>query len=674
MGVLAGLIAAGGAALPAAAAGAEDLADFTAARTRLVWTQDIDPEKSDPFARFGSLRLMGLDTAVSDEPFVISAGPANFHKPLITPGGDRIVVTDYLNKRIYSIDWDGGDRRDLAAGMAADVWRDPATGIDWVYLIVHETEWFNGGPVERIQLDDPSRRERIWDRTQVLIDNFQLSADGTRASGIFPHPLAGYAELPNGEWHFVSRGCWTSMAPDNSYLIWVFDGPHRNLTLYAPRSDRRWRLPINRAPGIGGYEVYHPRWSNHPYFMVMSGPYVVGAGGNKIEAGGAKVELYLGRFASNLTAIAEWRRVTFNQRGDFYPDVWIEGGESVELPRTAAVYGASEAVPRSREELEDITVWRWDNANRAAWPSRGGEAGILTPRGRAVFGRAYEMDFGGGAFTATLDSERLARRAAAAGAFSLEAVIRPDGSEQGWSGTLISYCLDPSLAAFRLALDEGTLIFELPWSGEAGRFEIGPCPPGTARHVALVYQADRLQFYLDGQRVGERPAPPTDFGALAGGRLGFGCDCAGRPAGWHGRMERVRIYDAALHAETISTLAAAAAQALAERPAAQPRTLRARAVEVTGAPRLEDIAPYRRALVVHSYDVLDAGGDSTFPPRIAVAHWAILDGARVAPGVSPGDVVELRVEPFEDHPQLDSERQVMDLEEFALPLFVDMRR
>jgi hypothetical protein len=669
-----------GAAYASPAAGLDDapkrpsLTAFTGARTRLVWSQDADSTGSDPFARFGRLRLMGLDTERSDEPFVVAAEPANYHKPLITPSGDRIVVTDYLAHQIYTLNWDGTDRRDLASGMAADVWRDPSTGVDWVYLIVNETQWFNGGPVDRVQLEDPARRQRIWDRTPVLIDNFQLSADGERASGIFPHPYAGYAELPNGEWTFIARGCWTSMAPDNSYLMWVFDGPHRNLTLYAPRTEQRWRLPINRAPEIGGYEVYHPRWSNHPYFMVMTGPYVVGSGGNKIEEGGSKVEVYLGRFARNASAIEEWRRVTFNDRGDFYPDVWIEGGETAQFPRTAALYGASTPTPRTREELEDITAWRWDNANRASWQSRGGEAGILTPRGRAVFGRGYEMDFGGGAFLATLDSARMARRAAAAGAFSLEAVIQPEASDEGRSGPLITYCLHSGIPAFRVALENSMLLFSLPWSTTPGPFALGPCPPGQPRHLAFVYELDRLRFYLDGQLVLERPAPPTDYSALAGGRLEFGSDCAGQPAGWHGRMERVRIYDEALHADTIVGLAAAAARSLAERPPSNPRTIRARAVEVSAAPRLEDIAPYRRALVVHSYEVLDAGGDPDLPPRIAVAHWAILDGERVEPVVEPGNVVELKVEPFEDHPQLDSERQVMDIEEITLPLYVETSR
>ena len=47
--------------------------------------------------------------------------------------------------------------------------------------------------------------------------NFQLSADGARAGGLYPWSESGIAELPNGPWKKYGFGCWTSLAPDNSY-------------------------------------------------------------------------------------------------------------------------------------------------------------------------------------------------------------------------------------------------------------------------------------------------------------------------------------------------------------------------------------------------------------------------------------------------------------------------
>ncbi len=91
--------------------------------------------------------------------------------------------------------------------------------------------------------------------------------------------------------------------------------------------DERWQVNINNAPGIDGYEVYHPRWTNHPRFLTMTGPYTVGTEANKIRGGGPQVEIYLGRFAADFTAVESWVKVTDNRRADFSPDAWIDPSE-----------------------------------------------------------------------------------------------------------------------------------------------------------------------------------------------------------------------------------------------------------------------------------------------------------------------------------------------------------
>jgi hypothetical protein len=105
--------------------------------------------------------------------------------------------------------------------------------------------------------------------------------------------------------------------------MWYFDGSHRNLTLVDIRSDKRWVVNINKVPGFGNDEVYHPRWTNHPRFLAMSGPYNLG-GANQVRSGGAQTEVYLGRFSADYSKVEAWTRVTSNASGDSYPDVWID--------------------------------------------------------------------------------------------------------------------------------------------------------------------------------------------------------------------------------------------------------------------------------------------------------------------------------------------------------------
>ena len=77
----------------------------------------------------------------------------------------------------------------------------------------------------------------------------------------------------SGRWTKLDVGCWPALAPDNSYVAWVFDGPHRNLRLVAPEGDTRWQVKLSSVPDMRGKEAYHPRWSNHPQFIVFTGPY-----------------------------------------------------------------------------------------------------------------------------------------------------------------------------------------------------------------------------------------------------------------------------------------------------------------------------------------------------------------------------------------------------------------
>lgn len=60
-------------------------------------------------------------------------------------------------------------------------------------------------------------------------------------------------------------------------------------------------------------------------FLVLIGPHKVGARGkNLIGEGGRDGELFAGRFSEDFGHIAEWLRITHNERGNFYPDLWIE--------------------------------------------------------------------------------------------------------------------------------------------------------------------------------------------------------------------------------------------------------------------------------------------------------------------------------------------------------------
>lgn len=307
-----------------------EVRNLTGAHTRVVWVQQ---DGRDPYARGDNLTLVGLDTDDGRGERVILSQRASYVKPLLTPRGDRIVFSRRPTRpegpEILLVNWNGSGLKPLAKGFALAVWASPVDGREWVYIGTANEKGpeYGFATVTRALIDDPNTRELVWNKSLVSFDTFQVSADGRHAGGLFPWPDAGVAELPNGTLRKLGDGCWTAMSTVRGPVLWYFDGSHRNLTLVEIRSDKRWVVNINRVPGFGNDEVFHPRWTNHPRFLAMSGPYNLG-GVNQVRSGGAQTEVYLGRFGADYARVEAWVRVTSNGGGDSYPDVWIDRRKS----------------------------------------------------------------------------------------------------------------------------------------------------------------------------------------------------------------------------------------------------------------------------------------------------------------------------------------------------------
>ena len=125
---------------------------------------------------------------------------------------------------------------------------------------------------------------------------------------------------------------------------------------------------INSAPGFDGAEVFHPRWTNHPRFLAISGPYNQG-GANQVRSGGKQAEVYLGRFSADFSRVEAWARVTNNSGGDSHPDVWIDARRSPHprrprgrigppTPRRAAQRAASPASADAGRVVVNVRLTR----------------------------------------------------------------------------------------------------------------------------------------------------------------------------------------------------------------------------------------------------------------------------------------------------------------------------
>ena len=325
--LLAGLLAA---APTAAEDPATQIRELTGAETRVVWIRHKQWESYNGSLDGGAgFSIMAFDTGPpSLESFGVARGKGErelvpegeIFNPLISPSGRQVIYSAKTdgNLRMHCVNWDGANSRVLGDGFAQWPWRDPATGIEWVYT----SDSGGGSFVDRFQLDKPEIRERIYEGR--LANRFSLSADGTRAVGEFPWPAAGMLYIRTGQVdHKDYRpGCNTYIAPDNSYLVTIMAGSHDLVTLYKPDGSSRDVSVV--PPGLkkkkdgGNGCMWNPKWATDARHMVTAGPFR--------NLGPDRADIWLGQFADDFNSIAKWVQVTDNDFMDVYAYVWVDPG------------------------------------------------------------------------------------------------------------------------------------------------------------------------------------------------------------------------------------------------------------------------------------------------------------------------------------------------------------
>ena len=304
---------------------AAEVRQLTGRPTRLVWSQAVD-QPDDLCAQGDRFRLLGLDTEDGRGIRPIRSEISGYSKPLFTSDGSRVVYSNRKENAVYLVHWDGSGLHKLVSGFASDVWTDPKTGVEWV--LVRTGNGDQNNPIVRYRIDKPEVHKDVWTRTangHNLMPWFRLSADGARAADAFPWSSCGVADLSQGRWQQYAGGCWPSIAPDDSYRMFVFQGNHREVAMFDRDGTHRRIVAVNKAPGIDGRDVYFPRWASQPRFLTMTGPGV----------GGAQANLYLGRFDEGFNKVEKWVQITHDDKGDFFGDAWIKpsGAFSLDLGR-----------------------------------------------------------------------------------------------------------------------------------------------------------------------------------------------------------------------------------------------------------------------------------------------------------------------------------------------------
>ncbi len=310
---------------------------------------------------------------------------------------------------------------------------------------------------------------------------------------------------------------------------------------------------------------------------------------------------------------------------------------------------------------EDGLVFIWEDATAANEVHANGRV-VRTcraePRDAAKFGLGNSMDLGGGSFVPESVDAPLRHAVSSSGAVAFEALVTPP-TDASASGTIASFggtfVLTQRGAALQLALGRGGAEITLPG-----------LPSGRPSHLIVAYRRDEVAFYLDGQPA-YLGTPKASLAPTSESHLVFGA-VDGTASTWNGRLEAVAVYARFVGAAEAIAKYDLLRSRLDKRRLPGRLSVRGRLAAMSAIPDPRSIEPYRRALVVATWDVRGSNNR-----RIQVAHWGILDGRVVEPVRQLKRGVErvLVLEPFDMHDELESERLVNDHDDADLPLHYD---
>jgi len=647
-------------------------------RIRLVWAQ-VDDAGDLMVTNGRSTLLYGLDTGDDRGERLIFEGKSGYSKPLLTPSGERIIYTNQKEGNCYVVNWDGTGHRKFAKGFASDTWRDPRTGIDWVY-IRNKVGGVNG-PIVRRQLDSPDVVETVWDRSPVgngTVPWFRLSADGKYAADAFPWPKCGIADMTKKSFKLLGNGCWTSIAPDNSYRFFHFMGNHVELAMFDHGQTKPRMVQLNTMEKMAGKKVYHPRWSSDPRFLTTTGP-----------ERNSRSELYFGRFDENYARVEKWVRVTRNKLADYYGAAWIEPAplqKKVALATSpitpevavAAKPGLKASANRSWPLLQNDLQYLWEhnNAENQIVDGQGNLVRICSGEltGKARFTRHFGLDLREGAFVPERASEALLAAAGKSNELTIEATLMTSSANQTGPARIISFSSGSSSRNFTLGQDSGQLVLRLrtPHTGENGsspEVKLGKLKAGRRTHVLVRYRDGQLESFIDGKLSVTTDAVRGGFENWTEQSLIFG-DEVGGDRNWAGELEGIAIYSRFLSDEEVALHHRKFTKRFDDRKPADRLIVNAELVEASRIPEVTAIGSYRRSIVRNLYRINRVvEGKAPSEKEIIVTEWAILDRKRLGSMGAVGDQAQLTLEPFDQHPELKSEWVQDDLSVFDAPVF-----
>ncbi len=585
--------------------------------------------------------------------------------PHLSPNGKRLVYLSYPagshtyqkkdpkgGVRLILMNSDGSGRKQIADSARGYFEDRAAVWIDNEHLI-----YIDGGGFTR-QMDLRNGKSHKLTKNGLPAGGFLVNATKTYATTGEPTFSLFNASRSSIANRNRLGGCQPYFTHDGRWGFWMGGGGG----------------PINRinlktrkvAPILRQNDPRMPKDRHYLYFPMVSRDgrmFACAASPNQHDHFKSDYDIFVARMnPGTLELLENPVRYSFHEGTDRFPDVYLEpakpGGiakrKSQNPPMSKRQSGSW---PTNRQGLQFIfQTAKTPNLvpGRQGNPAR---SYAIHPRGRARLNHDHAMVLTGGAFLVKDADAALLKACKQSHQLTVEAVICSDHLNQTGPARIVSFSNNAGSRNFTLGQERENMIFRVrtPKTGTNGvnpETTLCKIEPGKPLHVAVTYRPGEMAAYVDGREVYRGRRVQGDFSNWEPHHLLFGDEFDGS-RDWSGALEGVAIYNRALNAGEIRQNAQAYHNILHSRKAVPQIKVAAELLAKSPVPTLEEIKPYRSALMVSKYRVRNVAGGTLDEKEIFVAHWALLDGSREPiTDWKRGRKVELLLEPAEQNPQL----------------------
>ncbi len=496
----------------------------------------------------------------------------------------------------------------------------------------------------------------------VATGNTPTFSEWSAERGVLPRPSLG--------------GCQPAYSNDGRFAVWSAGagGPIDAFELATRRSWSILEKGDPHLPAERGYS-YFPALSNDGSLLA------VGVSTGEHDHFRADYDIYVLELDPETLLPAAPAVVVAPHPGvDRFPDLYRQARPAP--PVAGGTAGRSTAaqvpaLPAATATNPRGLVFLWQSAAAENRIVPGSASEILQPRGLAWIDRHLALALGGGTFSADESSgRRLVDALVAKHQLTLSLLTAPASLQE--RGSLLALSDGPRARNFVLRQEGAKVVLVLRTSDSAREglaVPIATLASAAPHHLLLTFSPGRLTAFVDGVPTAETVPPiavPGDFFHWRPSNFTFGAESKS-PERWHGTLAEIRIWNRPLAAAEIAAEAARLQALIAARPAGLRADVEVRLLASSSAPSLEEISPYREALVVDELEVVrQLSGPPVGGQRIRVARWAILDNQVLAPPTT-GEVYALVLEPFAAQPQLEQFFLGDELPPgTGLPLFFDL--